>query len=212
MICVVDGCANKRTYRELCRTHYSQRRRETLPPCSVKACNRRAECKGLCFTHRRHQLAGKPLAAVGKYRPDATARDALGRKECATCREWLEASAFRESPRRTDGLTDSCSECLRVYFREHKWRKWYNLQPSDIAGMLSAQGSLCAICPRTLTVETLAVDHDHACCPGKRSCGKCVRGLLCSNCNTGIGLLQDDPTILRKAAEYVSVQLLRYAT
>lgn len=27
------------------------------------------------------------------------------------------------------------------------------------------------------------VDHDHDCCPGGWSCGRCVRGLICSECN-----------------------------
>lgn len=43
--------------------------------------------------------------------------------------------------------------------------------------------------------ETLCVDHDHA--TGK------VRKLLCHNCNRALGLLQDDPHLLRKAAEYI---------
>lgn len=30
------------------------------------------------------------------------------------------------------------------------------------------------------------VDHDHKCCSGDKSCGKCVRGILCPGCNTGM--------------------------
>lgn len=39
------------------------------------------------------------------------------------------------------------------------------------------------------------MDHDH-------KTGK-VRGLLCTPCNTGIGMLQDDPEIVKKALDYL---------
>lgn len=48
-----------------------------------------------------------------------------------------------------------------------------------------------------------SVDHDHSCCPGKRSCGKCIRGLLCSRCNLVLGPLNDDPVLLRSLADYI---------
>ena len=59
------------------------------------------------------------------------------------------------------------------------------------------QHGLCAICGKKETREgyILAVDHDHV--TGK------IRGLLCNNCNTGIGLLQDSYDILISASEYI---------
>lgn len=49
----------------------------------------------------------------------------------------------------------------------------------------------------------LVVDHDHRCCPGVTSCGECVRGLLCSNCNCAAGLVQDDPDIAQALVFYL---------
>lgn len=43
------------------------------------------------------------------------------------------------------------------------------------------QEGACALCGRT-DLE-LFLDHDHGCCPGRRPCGKCYRGLLCHGCN-----------------------------
>jgi hypothetical protein len=49
--------------------------------------------------------------------------------------------------------------------------------------LLIAQSGVCAIC-RQGHPGPLFIDHDHACCNKKWTCGKCVRGLLCSHCNT----------------------------
>lgn len=49
-----------------------------------------------------------------------------------------------------------------------------------------------------------AIDHDHSCCQGSASCGQCIRGLLCRNCNAGIGYMSEDPRVLARASEYIS--------
>jgi hypothetical protein len=50
------------------------------------------------------------------------------------------------------------------------------------------------------------IDHDHGCCPGSRSCGRCGRGLLCRFCNSAAGLLGDDAARLRGLADYLERQ------
>ena len=49
----------------------------------------------------------------------------------------------------------------------------------------------------------LVVDHDHGCCPGVVSCGSCVRGLLCGDCNAAAGMLRDNPSFARSLGEYL---------
>jgi hypothetical protein len=49
--------------------------------------------------------------------------------------------------------------------------------------MYESQDRACAGCHTPMPDAKLEVDHDHACCPGSRSCGRCVRGLLCRTCN-----------------------------
>jgi hypothetical protein len=49
-----------------------------------------------------------------------------------------------------------------------------------------------------------AVDHDHECCPAGRSCGKCVRGVICRRCNIAIGYLRDDSEFARRCAIYLN--------
>jgi len=75
----------------------------------------------------------------------------------------------------------------------------------DYWAMAEKQGGHhCAICKVDPDPgRYLCVDHDHACCPGKKSCGKCLRGLLCTACNLAIGYLRDDPERLWSALEYL---------
>lgn len=86
-----------------------------------------------------------------------------------------------------------------TYQRERVLQK-YGLTLEAYAAMLASQGGTCAICaspePRGSTGKTFAVDHDHA--TGE------VRGLLCSKCNTAIGLLRDDPALVSSALQYLT--------
>lgn len=73
----------------------------------------------------------------------------------------------------------------------------YGMTLGDYKALLEAQGGKCAICGTTNPGKgtRLHVDHDH-------TSGR-VRGLLCNNCNRGIGLLQDSAEVLEHALEYL---------
>lgn len=74
--------------------------------------------------------------------------------------------------------------------------KTYGITLAEYTAMSVAQGGLCAICRSPCpTGRQLAVDHDH-------ETGS-VRGLLCANCNRGLGLFQDRANTLTAAAEYL---------
>ena len=81
----------------------------------------------------------------------------------------------------------------------HRWQgihKKYKLTKQMYLDMLEQQNGVCAICQNPPNRNWLAVDHDHSCCPGIKSCGKCVRGLLCGSCNSFLGRVKEDPTKL----------------
>ena len=72
----------------------------------------------------------------------------------------------------------------------------YGLTPAMYDALFAAQGNRCAICAADKSAgKGWSVDHNHA--TGK------VRAILCSACNTGIGLLRDDPGLLETAATYL---------
>jgi len=69
----------------------------------------------------------------------------------------------------------------------------YKMTGQEYDEQLERQGGGCAICGKTAEDHgyNLSVDHDHACCPGSTSCGKCRRGILCSACNSRVEWLID---------------------
>lgn len=70
--------------------------------------------------------------------------------------------------------------------RAQRLKSVYNITLEQFNAM-AANG--CQICSDT-PEATLQVDHDHTCCPGRKSCGKCVRGVVCNKCNVAIDKLQ----------------------
>ena len=93
----------------------------------------------------------------------------------------------------------------RGLIRAEHLRRQYGLTAARYDVMLAAQGGGCAVCGTTVPGGRGAfhVDHDHACCPGRKSCGKCIRGLLCARHNTALGLLDDSVENLMSAAAYL---------
>jgi hypothetical protein len=82
----------------------------------------------------------------------------------------------------------------------------FNLTLDRFMAILESQDGVCAICGGVNSNgKALSVDHDHACCDGDRSCGSCVRGLICAACNLAVGMMRDDPARLRAAADYIEV-------
>ena len=74
-------------------------------------------------------------------------------------------------------------------------RRTFDLTVGDYEAMLEEQNGGCATCGRLPSRISLHVDHDHK--------THDVRGLLCMQCNNGIGLLQESPELLRDAADYL---------
>lgn len=82
-------------------------------------------------------------------------------------------------------------------------KRQYNMTLEQYDKILEEQENGCAICGSEVTETPYFIDHDHKCCPGAKSCGECVRGLLCMMCNSALGMLKDDPEIIASALKYI---------
>ena len=135
-------------------------------------------------------------------------------KRCYECDIDKDESEYYSHPWTKDKLMKMCNACHSIKTntaprgigtpeerrvrtsRNSELKSKYGITIEDYEAMEKAQGDGCALCGGTQVDDRgLAVDHSH-------KTGK-VRGLLCSNCNRALGGFRDDPTLLRKAADYV---------
>lgn len=101
--------------------------------------------------------------------------------------------AFNRNQSRSDGLSAYCRACIaklrmasgtRATRVAEGLRNRYQMTERRYGLILVAQDGRCAGCgEQPAAGGRLNVDHDHACCPGRRTCGRCVRGLICQRCN-----------------------------
>jgi hypothetical protein len=115
---------------------------------------------------------------------------------CRKCEQYLDKSKFW-------GSLTYCKECSKLVGHSGNLKR-FNLTVEDYIDLEKSQNGVCAICKDPeMNKRRLSVDHDHSCCPGSGSCGKCIRGLLCSNCNTFLGNAKDNIEILKAAIKYL---------
>lgn len=117
---------------------------------------------------------------------------------------------------------NTCKGCHKEYRKLHyqenrekyisKARQWeldnggrrmvkYRLDDSTYLDMLQKHNGMCWICQKR---EATCIDHDHKCCDGQYTCGDCIRGLLCKQCNSYLGYIIDDVDTLQRAMLYLS--------
>jgi hypothetical protein len=210
--CKVYFCVNtKHKALGYCKAHYEHLRKTGDPIavhfpqtrgyylCVIAGCNIPSVKKQKCEMHYRRTHNGKEVTAPRKiYRKTAAIRerDSLGRKHCVECENWLPESDYHSSRGSADNLAIFCAICSSV-------RK-YGFTRKTFLALLDAQENKCRICEVSLDTALYAIDHDRSCCAGVGSCGACVRGILCRQCNSGIGMLRDDKDIVLKAYEYLN--------
>ena len=135
-------------------------------------------------------------------------------KTCSKCGEEKTFDAFSK---RGKGYQAWCKICSTSHKRDWisknrdkvstntLWAR-YRLRPEDLEHLLETQNGQCALCDFEFTgSSTIRIDHDHSCCPGRTSCGKCIRGLLCHSHNVMMGWVDAfgrNPDLLERAKKY----------
>jgi hypothetical protein len=124
---------------------------------------------------------------------------------CRKCERYLDKTDFPKLRKNGKYLTYTyCIECDNLIGHIGNLKN-YGLTRDDYVNMEKSQNGVCKICGEPEKYKKrLSVDHDHACCSGSKSCGKCIRGLLCSNCNRVLGQVNDNVETLQTMIEYLN--------
>ena len=139
-------------------------------------------------------------------------------KTCYRCKESKPYSDFYKAKERKDGHRPSCKKCCTVQHlesyhrnknggwsdkaiedtRKNNIRKRYGITPEQYDQLASAQGDRCALCYTNNPGRNLKywnVDHCHK--------STVVRGLLCHQCNVGLGAFKDNIEVMERAIAYL---------
>lgn len=127
-------------------------------------------------------------------------------KRCNRCKLEKGSTEFFKNKRHSSGLTSWCKVCYKEkkatpQDKEVTWayylKRTYGLKLEDYNSLLEAQDFRCKICSthQNQFRNRLHVDHDH-------NTGQ-IRGILCVECNTGLGKFKDNPELLQLAIDYL---------
>jgi len=140
-------------------------------------------------------------------------------KKCNKCGEEKDLELFAKGTGYKDGRRGTCKKCHTAYVTKYyndrpdkkaaknkmnniyqaNWKR-HHITEEKFIEMFKLHNGLCHSCKEN---AAMVIDHDHKCCNKPRSCGKCVRGLLCNQCNTAVGLLGDNRQKIKKLLEYI---------
>lgn len=141
-------------------------------------------------------------------------------KQCTRCRKVKPISEFHPRYDRADRRPQShCKAChyqltqawrhrnrdkVNAVYRVYNGARRHGMTLLEYRAFIAKLPDACEVCGRNLHLHagatrlasTICIDHDH-------ETGQ-IRGVLCMNCNTALGLAADDPALLRKLARYLT--------
>jgi len=126
-------------------------------------------------------------------------------KSCISCTKTKTLELFR-------GKRNNCKKCESdMQMRRHRLKPDYEKEYHSTIRRFKRHNTTqewfdnhslngCNVCG---SFVNLVIDHNHGCCPNSNSCGKCLRVILCNNCNTAEGLLHSDVYRIKKLITYI---------
>ena len=162
-----------------------------------------------CFKQRNATSGARRAAKEGRQirrRKSSTLSVPAGMKFCPSCEQILGIDQFVRNRSSKTGIGSYCRPCqnakaaesierLHGSTRHYHLKQRYGIGAAEVEHMLDGQGWSCPLCDTSMTLKSAHVDHDHL--------TGAVRGILCFNCNGGLGQFKDNPSALRRAALYV---------
>lgn len=138
---------------------------------------------------------------------------------CSRCSVTKPLVDFPKSKAYAGGIRKTCKACRAAHQREYwtanpdkyaahkkltsKYRPPYTrhgLTKTEYEVLFNKYSGLCWSCKDR---PATSIDHDHTCCDKSFSCGKCVRGILCHNCNSALGLLKENKGHILNLHKYI---------
>ncbi len=191
--CSIKECHESHYAKTYCSLHY-QRDKNNLnlnapvarrePVCIIEDCDKKHHSRGLCATHtsrRRLIELGNTDLEIGST---IRTKDPTRRCSIAGCNLQYYAKTY----------------CVAHYDKHRKMKEQYGITLEQYLKMRQEQDSRCFLCQRKedeVGKGMLAVDHNHH--------SGDARKLLCSKCNVGLGMFEENSAVLAKAIEYIEM-------
>ncbi len=126
-------------------------------------------------------------------------------KRCINCKQLLSHTEFHKDSTHANGLQARCKECSKINFLKYKDNGNYNIKYGDYTKFYKLQNGLCAICKTnnpyiSEKFKNFTLDHCHL--TGN------TRGLLCFNCNIGLGHFNHNIKLLQNTIIYLEKPIL----
>jgi hypothetical protein len=215
--CEVEGCDRPHNSLGYCKSHAARVRRYGEPgpatfrpakrvddevndpalQCAVDDCARRIWARGYCPTHYRRWSRHGDINHI--VQPKWVPPKQCSKPECDE-KVFARGKCQQHYLRDYDAQRPPRPEQQRKTGRRYILRQ-YGMTVEDYDAMVAEQGDRCAICRGEHMGHnghpnySWSVDHDHV--TGK------VRGLLCRNCNVGLGFFKDELELVESALDYL---------